>query len=151
MRVVIQRVSEASVVVDGSTTGSIRTGLLILLGIARDDTAADADYLVDKVLGLRIFPDEAGKMNLNVEQVNGALLVVSQFTLYGDCRKGRRPGFDRAAPPELAQSLYEYFVQIAKRGPVKVETGIFQASMEVRLLNQGPVTIVIDSAERSRK
>jgi len=151
MRAVIQRVSEASVFVGGSTTGSIRTGLLVLLGVARDDTAADADYLVDKVLGLRIFPDEAGKMNLNVEQANGALLIVSQFTLYGDCRKGRRPSFDRAAPPELAQSLYQYFVQTAKRGPVTVETGIFQASMEVRLLNQGPVTIVIDSEERTRK
>lgn len=149
MRIVIQRVSQASVTVDGSTVGSIRTGLLILLGIAKGDTPADADYLVDKVLSLRIFPDDAGKMNRNVEQAQGALLVVSQFTLYGDCRKGRRPSFDQAAPPEIAQSLYEYFVEAARRGPVPVETGLFQASMEVRLLNQGPVTIVIDSPDRA--
>lgn len=151
MRLVIQRVSEASVAVNGSTAGSIRTGLLILLGVARGDTIADADYLVDKVLGLRIFPDDAGKMNRNVEEANGALLIVSQFTLYGDCRKGRRPSFDQAAPPELAQSLYDHFVQAAKRGPVPVETGVFQASMDVRLLNQGPVTIVIDSVEPKAK
>ena len=151
MRLVIQRVSEASVVANGSTAGSIRTGLLILLGVAKGDTTADADYLVEKVLGLRIFPDDAGKMNRNVREANGALLIVSQFTLYGDCRKGRRPSFDQAAPPELAQSLYEYFVQAARRGSVPVETGVFQASMDVRLLNQGPVTIIIDSVERTRK
>jgi D-tyrosyl-tRNA(Tyr) deacylase len=138
-------------VVDGSTAGTIRTGLLILLGVAKGDTTADADYLVDKVLGLRIFPDDAGKMNRNVAEENGALLIVSQFTLYADCRRGRRPGFDQAAPPELAQSLYEYFVAAARRGPVPVETGVFQASMEVRLLNQGPVTIVIDSLDRAKK
>lgn len=151
MRIVVQRVSEASVVANGGTAGSIRTGLLILLGVARNDTSADADYLADKVLGLRIFPDETGKMNRNVGEANGALLIVSQFTLYGDCRKGRRPSFDQAAPAELAQSLYEYFVQAVRRGPVPVETGIFQASMEVRLLNQGPVTILIDSADRKRE
>jgi D-aminoacyl-tRNA deacylase len=151
MRIVIQRVSEASVIANGSTTGTIRTGLLILLGVSRGDTTVDADYLVDKVLGLRIFPDDAGKMNRNVAEANGSLLIVSQFTLYGDCRKGRRPSFDQAAPPELAQSLYEYFVAAARRGPVPVETGVFQASMEVRLLNQGPVTIVIDSLDRAKK
>jgi len=151
MRLVIQRVSEASVVVNGSTTGSIRTGLLILLGVAKSDTTVDADYLVDKVLRLRIFPDDAGKMNRSVEEANGALLIVSQFTLYADCRKGRRPSFDQAAPPDLAQSLYKYFVEAARRGPVPVETGLFQASMEVRLLNQGPVTIMIDSADRATK
>jgi D-tyrosyl-tRNA(Tyr) deacylase len=151
MRLVIQRVSEASVVANGSTAGSIRSGLLILLGVAKGDTTADADYLVEKVLGLRIFPDDAGKMNRNVREANGALLIVSQFTLYGDCRKGRRPSFDQAAPPELAQSLYEYFVQAARRGSAPVETGVFQASMDVRLLNQGPVTIIIDSADRTRK
>jgi D-tyrosyl-tRNA(Tyr) deacylase len=151
MRIVVQRVSEASVLVNGGMAGSIRTGLLILLGVAKSDTAADADYLVDKVLGLRIFPDEAGKMNRNVQEANGALLIVSQFTLYADCRKGRRPSFDQAAAPDLAQSLYEYFVQAARRGPVPVETGVFQASMDVRLLNQGPVTIWFDSADRTRK
>lgn len=150
MRLVIQRVTEAIVTVDGSTAGSIRTGLLILLGVGKGDTAADADYLVDKVLGLRIFPDEAGKMNRSVEEANGGLLIVSQFTLYGDCSKGRRPSFDQAAPPELAQSLYDYFVETARRGPVPVETGVFQASMEVRLVNQGPVTILIDSDGRKR-
>jgi D-tyrosyl-tRNA(Tyr) deacylase len=151
MRLVLQRVSEASVVVDGCTAGSIRTGLLVLLGVAKGDTAADADYLAEKILGLRIFPDDAGKMNRNVQEANGALLIVSQFTLYGDCRKGRRPSFDRAAPSALAQSLYEYFVQVARRGSVPVETGVFQASMDVRLLNQGPVTIVMDSDDRTRK
>lgn len=150
MRLVIQRVTEAIVTVDGSTAGSIRTGLLILLGVGKGDTAADADYLVDKVLGLRIFPDEAGKMNRSVEEAKGGLLIVSQFTLYGDCSKGRRPSFDQAAPPELAQSLYDYFVETARRGPVPVETGVFQASMEVRLVNQGPVTILIDSDDRKR-
>jgi D-tyrosyl-tRNA(Tyr) deacylase len=147
MRLLIQRVSEATVTVDGRVTGSIGTGLLVFLGIARSDTSTDADYLVDKLLGLRIFPDEAGKMNRSVSEALGALLIVSQFTLYGDCRKGRRPSFEQAAPPALAQSLYEYFVQAARRGPVPVETGVFQATMEVRLLNQGPVTILIDSAK----
>jgi D-tyrosyl-tRNA(Tyr) deacylase len=151
MRLVIQRVSEASVAANGSNAGSIGTGLLVLLGVAKGDTTRDADYLVEKVLGLRIFPDDAGKMNRNVQEANGALLIVSQFTLYGDCRKGRRPSFDQAAPPALAQSLYEYFVQAARRGSVPVETGVFQASMEVRLLNQGPVTIVIDSVDRIGK
>jgi D-tyrosyl-tRNA(Tyr) deacylase len=150
MRLLIQRVSEATVTVDGRVTGSVRTGLLVFLGVARNDTNADADYLVDKVLGLRVFPDEAGKMNRSVTEAGGALLIVSQFTLYGDCRKGRRPSFDQAAPPGLALSLYEYFVQAAGMGPVPVETGVFQATMEVTLVNQGPVTIFIDSAERAR-
>jgi D-tyrosyl-tRNA(Tyr) deacylase len=151
MRLVIQRVNEASVEVNGCKAGSIGTGLLILLGVAISDTTADADYLADKVLGLRIFPDDAGKMNRNVQEANGALLIVSQFTLYGDCRKGRRPSFDQAARPDLAQSLYEYFIQAARRGRVPVETGVFQASMDVRLLNQGPVTIVMDSPDQTRK
>jgi D-tyrosyl-tRNA(Tyr) deacylase len=119
--------------------------LLVFLGVAKSDIAADADYLVDKLLGLRIFPDEAGKLNRNVSEAGGSLLVVSQFTLYADCRKGRRPSFDRAAPPEAALSLYNYFVESARKGPVPVETGIFQASMEVHLINDGPVTIQIDS------
>jgi D-tyrosyl-tRNA(Tyr) deacylase len=145
MKMVIQRVTHASVNVGGSTYGTIRTGLLVFLGISRHDTKTDADYLVDKALGLRIFPDEAGKMNRTVEQAGGALLVVSQFTLYGDCRRGRRPSFDEAAPPEMALELYNYFVETARRGPVPVETGVFQAMMQVHLTNDGPVTILIDS------
>ena len=150
MRLLIQRVSEATVTVDGLVAGFIRTGLLVFLGVARSDTSADADYLAGKLLGLRVFPDEAGKMNRSVSEAGGALLIVSQFTLYGDCRKGRRPSFDQAAPPGLARSLYEYFVQAAKSGPVPVETGVFQATMEVKLVNQGPVTIVIDSPGLSK-
>jgi D-tyrosyl-tRNA(Tyr) deacylase len=122
-----------------------------LIGISREDTPAEADYMVDKLLGLRIFSDEDGKMNRNVVEVEGSLLLVSQFTLYADCRKGRRPSFDRAAPPEAARSLYEYFVDTARRGPVPVETGIFQAEMEVHLINDGPVTILLDSEDRQKK
>ena len=151
MRLVIQRVKESTVTVKGSTTGSIRSGLLVLIGIAREDTRAEADYMLDKLLGLRIFSDDSGKMNRNIGESGGALLLVSQFTLYGDCRKGRRPSFDRAAPPEQAQTLYEYFVESARRGTVPVETGIFQASMEVHLVNDGPVTILLDSDDRQKK
>src|SRR5664280_1352057 len=118
MRLVIQRVTEARVTVSNSTTGSIRTGLLVFLGISRTDTVEDADYLTGKLLGLRIFPDEDGKMNRNLQEAGGSLLIVSQFTLYGDCRKGRRPGFDEAAPPERAQALYNYFVDRLRAGPV---------------------------------
>ncbi|HEX3746571.1 MAG TPA: D-aminoacyl-tRNA deacylase [Bryobacteraceae bacterium] len=151
LRLVIQRVKESQVIVSGSTTGSIGRGLLVLIGISREDTPAEADYMVDKLLGLRIFSDEDGKMNRNVVEVEGSLLLVSQFTLYADCRKGRRPSFDRAAPPEAARSLYEYFVDTARRGPVPVETGIFQAEMEVHLINDGPVTILLDSEDRQKK
>jgi D-tyrosyl-tRNA(Tyr) deacylase len=119
------------------------------VGISRTDTTLDADYVLGKLLGLRIFPDDDGKMNRNVEEAGGALLLVSQFTLYGDCRKGRRPSFDNAAPPEQALRLYNYFVESARRGPVRVETGVFQAHMQVHLINDGPVTIWIES-ERSR-
>lgn len=149
MRLVIQRVREARVTVDDDTVGAIRTGLLALIGISRLDSVADADYLVDKLIGLRIFPDREGKMNLNVQQAGGSLLLVSQFTLYGDCRRGRRPSFDHAAPPEQAQPIYNYFVARARQGPVPVETGVFQASMLVHLVNDGPVTILIDSADRA--
>ena len=149
MRLVIQRVTEARVTVSNSTTGSIRTGLLVFLGVSRTDTVEDADYLTGKLLGLRIFPDADGKMNRNLQEAGGSLLIVSQFTLYGDCRKGRRPNFDRAAPPEQAQDLYNYFVESAKRGPVPVETGVFQAMMQVHIVNDGPVTILMDSAERA--
>jgi D-tyrosyl-tRNA(Tyr) deacylase len=151
MKVVIQRVAEARVEVDGSTCASIRTGMLVLLGISKEDLQADADYLVDKMIGLRIFPDDGGKMNRDIRDAGGSLLIVSQFTLYGDCRRGRRPGFDLAAPPAQAVELYDYFVEKARQGPVPVETGVFQASMKVHLVNNGPVTIIIDSADRSRK
>ena len=148
MKLVIQRVKEARVIVDGNTTGSIRTGLLVLIGIARDDTDKDAAYLVEKLLGLRIFPDDEGKMNRSVAEAHGSLLLVSQFTLYGDCRRGRRPSFDQAAPPDQAVALYNHFLELAKKGPVPVEAGIFQASMEVHLVNEGPVTILMDSSDR---
>jgi D-tyrosyl-tRNA(Tyr) deacylase len=125
--------------------------LLVFLGVSRSDTVEDADYLTGKLLGLRIFPDEEGKMNRDVREAGGSLLIVSQFTLYGDCRKGRRPSFDQAAPPDQAQDLYNYFVESAKRGPVPVETGVFQARMQVHIVNDGPVTILIDSAERAKR
>jgi D-tyrosyl-tRNA(Tyr) deacylase len=124
---------------------------VILAGVARTDTVSDVDYFSDKILGLRIFPDSAGKMNRNVVDAGGSLLVVSQFTLYGDCRKGRRPSFDEAAAPEHAQALYNCLVEKLRLGPVPVETGLFQAMMEVHLVNQGPVTILMDTADRKRK
>ncbi len=150
MRLLIQRVIEARVTVSNDTVGSIRKGLLVLLGISHADTTADADRLLEKLLTLRIFPDDAGKMNRNVAESGGALLIVSQFTLYGDCRKGRRPSFDQAAPPEQAQALYQYFAEAARKGPVPVETGVFQAMMQVHLVNDGPVTILIDSDDLKR-
>jgi D-tyrosyl-tRNA(Tyr) deacylase len=150
MKLVIQRVSEAYVQVDDSRIGSIRTGLVVFLGISKLDTEKDADYLLDKLLGLRIFPDDNGKMNRSVQQASGSLLIISQFTLYGDCRRGRRPSFDQAAPPERAMVLYNYFVEAARRGPLAVETGVFQATMRVHLVNEGPVTILIDSADRGK-
>lgn len=131
-----------------NTVGSIGRGLLVFLGISRDDSAAEADYLLDKLLWLRIFRDEEDKMNRNIQEAGGGLLIVSQFTLYGDCRRGRRPSFDRAAPPDQARALYEYFVAIARRSPVPVQCGEFQAMMEVHLVNDGPVTLLIDSADR---
>ena len=147
MRAVLQRVARASVKVDGRVTGAIEAGLLVLLGIEREDTAAEADYLVDKTLGVRIFPDEQGKMNRNVFEAGGGLLVISQFTLYGDCRKGRRPSFDRAAGPEHARALYEHFVDRARQKGIRVETGVFQAYMAVELGNDGPVTVLFDSSK----
>ncbi len=147
MRAVVQRVSRASVAVDGKVVGAIGRGLLVLLGVRREDTAKDADYLVDKILGLRIFPDEDGKMNLSVRETGGGVLVISQFTLYGDCRRGKRPSFDLAAPPEQAKELYEYFVQAAREAGKPIESGIFQAYMAVELVNDGPVTIILDSGK----
>src|SRR5579864_7749820 len=140
MRIVIQRVKEARVEAEGRVTGSIGAGLLVLLGVAKTDSYQDADYLVNKVLGLRIFPDDSGKMNRSVLDVKGSLLIVSNFTLYGDCRKGKRPSFDLAADPEKAQELYQYFVNRARTASIAVETGIFRASMSVHLVNDGPVT-----------
>ena len=151
MRVVLQRVKAARVEVDGKVVGAIARGLLVLLGVSRQDTRRDADYLAGKTAGLRVFPDGDGKMNRNVIEAGGSLLVVSQFTLYGDIRRGRRPSFDEAAPPEQARSLYEYFVETLRRQSITVETGVFQAMMSVYLVNEGPVTILCDSAQSSQK
>jgi D-tyrosyl-tRNA(Tyr) deacylase len=151
MKLVIQRVREARVIVDARTTGAISAGLLVFIGIARTDTQKDAEYLVEKLLGLRIFPDQDGKMNRDVREAGGSLLLVSQFTLYGDCRRGRRPSFDQAAVPDRAAELYNYFLELARKGPVPVETGVFQASMQVHLVNDGPVTILVDSADRANR
>ena len=145
MRAVVQRVSSASVVVEGVVTGAIGGGLMVLLGVRRGDTEADAAYLLDRVLGLRIFADDSGKLNRSVVDTGGGLLVVSQFTLYGDTRKGRRPSFDLAAPAEQARALYEKFVEMARARGVRTETGVFQAMMSVSLVNEGPVTLIVES------
>ena len=145
MRIVLQRVKSARVDVAGETVGSIGTGLVVLLGVTHADQAEDAEYLADKVIQLRIFSDEAGRMNRGLVEASGALLVVSQFTLYGDCRKGRRPSFDQAAPPEQARALYEYFIERLKSRNIAVQTGVFQAEMEIHLINDGPVTFILDS------
>ena len=145
MRAIVQRVREAKVEVDGAVTGRIEAGLLVLLGVAKTDAAADADTLAGKIVELRIFSDQAGKMNLSLIDVGGAMLVVSQFTLYGDTRKGRRPSFDAAAGAEQARSLYEQFVAAVRAKAVRVETGVFQAHMLVSLTNDGPVTLLIET------
>jgi D-tyrosyl-tRNA(Tyr) deacylase len=147
VRAVVQRVREARVTVDGDVVGAIAQGLCVLVGVASTDTAADAERLCRKITGLRIFEDERGQLNRAVDEIGGALLLVSQFTLHADCRKGRRPSFQHAAPPELAKSLYEHFVAAARRSTVPVETGRFQAHMALSLVNDGPVTIVLDTAE----
>lgn len=150
MRAVIQRVSSASVTVDGKVAGAIGPGLLVLLGVGRNDTEQDAEALAHKIIELRVFQDDAGKMNLSLRDTGGSLLVVSQFTLYGDTRKGRRPSFDLAAPPEQARRLYEHFVEAARRQGVHVETGVFQTMMSVSLVNEGPVTFLVETRDPTR-
>ncbi|MFQ5662977.1 MAG: D-aminoacyl-tRNA deacylase [Terriglobia bacterium] len=145
MRAVVQRVSEARVRVNGEVAGAIGTGLVVLLGVAKTDDETAAGQLAEKVIGLRLFGDEQGRMNRSLAEVGGAVLAVSQFTLYGDCRKGRRPSFDRAAPAELARVLYNAFVAALRRHGARVETGVFQAMMEVELVNAGPVTLLVDT------
>ena len=144
MRAVVQRVSRASVKVEGELTGEIGLGLLVLLGVGQEDGEADADYLAEKIAGLRIFEDDAGKMNLSVMDVGGAVLAVSQFTLFGDMRRGKRPSFDAAARPERARELYEYFVERVRAAGLRTQTGAFGARMSVELVNDGPVTFVVE-------
>jgi len=145
VRAVVQRVSSARVEIDGEVAGAIGRGLLVLLGVGQGDSEKQAHWLADKIAGLRILEDDAGKMNLSVEEVGGSLLVVSQFTLYADCRKGRRPSFTGAAPPEEADRLYQVFVQRLKERGLPVATGVFQAMMQVHLVNDGPVTVVVET------
>jgi D-tyrosyl-tRNA(Tyr) deacylase len=145
MRAIVQRVSRCRVTVEGQVVGEIDAGLLVLLGVSKTDNEAGADYLVEKIIGLRIFEDTEEKMNLSVQDSGGAVLVVSQFTLYGDVRRGKRPSFDSAARPEEAKRLYEYFVGKVRGAGLRCETGQFQAMMEVELVNSGPVTILLDS------
>jgi D-tyrosyl-tRNA(Tyr) deacylase len=147
MRAVVQRVSRAQVTVHGEIAGQIGLGLLVLLGVGRDDTEADAIYLSEKICGLRVFEDAQGKMNRSVKEVGGSVLTVSQFTLYGDVRRGKRPSFDAAAPPERARQLYEFFAEQIRFAGLRCETGRFQEMMQVELVNEGPVTILLDSAK----
>ncbi|MCE1225476.1 MAG: D-aminoacyl-tRNA deacylase [Geobacteraceae bacterium] len=144
MKAVIQRVSSASVTVDDQVVGRINQGIMVLLGVEKGDTKAPADWLAEKIVGLRIFEDEAGKMNRALTDIGGAVLAVSQFTLAGNCDKGRRPSFDTAAPAEEGKRLYDYFVEALKRQNVPVQTGIFQADMQVALVNDGPVTFILE-------
>jgi D-tyrosyl-tRNA(Tyr) deacylase len=148
MRAVIQRVSSASVHIEGKEHSRIGPGILVLLGVEKEDSAEDADMLAKRIVELRIFEDEAGKMNRSVAEAGGQILAVSQFTLLGDCRRGRRPSFDPAAPPDIARTLYERFVQAVGALGIPVATGVFQAMMEVTLTNQGPVTFILDSRKR---
>ncbi len=147
MRAVIQRVSRASVTVDGETTGEIGAGVLVLLGIHRDDGTREIHWMAEKILNLRIFEDENGKMNDSLLDTGGAMLIVSQFTLYGDCRKGRRPGYSSAVPPESAKNLYQQFIDSVKQKNIPVSCGRFQAHMDVDLVNDGPVTLMLDSSK----
>jgi len=145
MRAVIQRVSRARVNVDGEQVGAIDKGLLVLVGFTGSDSDDVIRWMASKILSLRIFEDEDGKMNLGLGEVGGRLLVVSQFTLYGDCRKGKRPGFDKSAPPDAAEAMYDYFVEVLRdEAPFEIETGVFQAHMDVELVNDGPVTLLLE-------
>ncbi len=144
MKIVLQRVKKASVSIEGRISGSINKGILILLGIHKDDTIDQADFLAAKCVDLRIFPDSEGKMNLSLKEINGEALIVSQFTLYGDCRKGRRPSYTNAAFPEKGNELYEYFVKKMREHVKEVQTGVFGAMMDVELINDGPVTIILE-------
>ena len=145
MRAVVQRVSRAQVAINGEITGQIGPGLLVLLGVGRNDTEEDAKYLAAKIVGLRVFEDAEGKMNRNVQEAGGSVLAVSQFTLYGDVRRGKRPSFDAAATPEKARQLYEFFVEQIRAAGLRCDTGRFQEKMQVELANEGPVTILLDS------
>lgn len=147
MRAVIQRVRRAKVKVSGDVVGEIGPGLLVFLGVGKEDTFADAEYLLEKIVHLRIFEDESGKLNLSLLDCAGEMMVVSQFTLYADCRQGRRPSFTGAAPAEMARSLYEFFLEKARQKGLRVAAGIFQARMEIELTNAGPVTILLDSSK----
>jgi len=147
MRAVVQRVTRAQVTMQGEVTGKIGRGIAVLLAVGNDDTKSDADYLVEKIVGLRIFEDDGGKMNLSVADIRGEILVVSQFTLYGDVRRGKRPSFDAAAPPQRARELYEYLVERIRATGLVCETGRFQETMQLELVNDGPVTILLDSAK----
>ena len=145
MRAVIQRVSRAEVRVNGKITGSIGRGLLILLAVSKEDTDVQLRWMLDKIRGLRIFPNDEGKFDRSLENIQGEALIVSQFTLYGDCRKGRRPGFDASAPPEIAEPLYDRAIEYMRSKGIKTESGVFGAMMEVELVNDGPVTLILDS------
>ncbi|MBA1336817.1 MAG: D-aminoacyl-tRNA deacylase [Firmicutes bacterium] len=147
MRAVVQRVTTGRVVVDGKIVGQIGKGFVVLLGVGNNDGKEDVEYMAEKICNLRVFEDGEGKMNLSIKEVGGELLVVSQFTLYGDCRKGRRPGFTDAAPPQKADALYRDFVDYCISKGIKTETGVFQAHMEVELTNDGPVTLLLDSSK----
>jgi D-tyrosyl-tRNA(Tyr) deacylase len=149
MKAVIQRVTKASVEVEGKVVGSTGNGILVFLGVEKGDIAKDADWMVDKIANLRIFEDEVGKMNLSVRDIGGGILAVSQFTLAGNCAKGRRPSFDTAAPPTEANELYEYFVRRTRQSGISVDTGVFQANMQVSLVNDGPVTFILESPKKA--
>ncbi len=149
MKAVVQRVKSSRVTVDEKIVAEISKGLVVLLGVAQGDTQQDADFLVEKIINLRIFEDENNKMNISLKDISGQLLVVSQFTLLGDCRKGRRPSFVDAAKPDKANTLYEYFISRAKEAGIVTQSGIFQAMMDVSLVNQGPVTLILDTGKKS--